>query len=126
LRVSARYQPATRGKGFSFWHVISEAPSRDNRNEDDRVPNIRRCERIRWIAWAIEQASRGEAGFNWWKNRRGRDTHVVIWAEDRDFVVILAKRRDYYVLKTAYCDLKPHRRSTFQRERDAFWRTRKG
>jgi hypothetical protein len=42
---------------------------------------------------------------------------------------VLAKRqtRDgprYYLLKTAYC-LKTHRRATFAKERDAFWRGRK-
>ena len=125
-RVSAQYRPETRGKGFSFWHVISEAPHPGNRNEEDRIPDPRRCERIAWIPWAIEHASNGTDGFSWWENRRGRDTRVVIWAEAWDFVVILAKRRDYYLLKTAYCDLKPHRRRTFEKEREAFWQARKG
>lgn len=125
-RVKAQYRPETRGKGFSFWHVISEAPSRDNRNEDDRIPDLHRCERIRWIGWTIEQAQRGEAGFSWWENTRRRETRVVIWAESRDFAVVLAKRRGYYLLKTAYCDLKPHRRRSFERERDTFWQARKG
>jgi len=54
---------------------------------------------------------------------------VVIWAEQHDFAVVLAKRvsRDgpkFYLLKTAYC-LKPHRKKTFARERDAFWQSRK-
>ena len=49
----------TKGKGYAFWHVISEAPQSNNRNESERIPNLRRCERIRWIAWAIEQADKG-------------------------------------------------------------------
>ena len=53
-RVSAQYRPETRGKGFSFWHTISEAPDKKNRNEDDRIPDLRRCERIRWIRWVID------------------------------------------------------------------------
>lgn len=123
--VTARYQPETRGKGYSFWHVISEAPHRDNRNEEDRVPDLRRCERIRWIAWAIEHASHGTNGFSWWENRRGSDERVVIWVEAWDFAIVLAKRRDYYVLKTAFCELKPHRRRAFERERAAFWEGQK-
>ena len=126
VRVKAQFRPESRGKGYSFWHVISEAPHPGNRNEEDRVPDPRRCERIAWIAWAIEHASNGTDGFSWWENRRGRDTRVVIWAEPWDFVVILAKRRDYYLLKTAYCDLKPHRRRSFQKEREAFWQAQKG
>lgn len=122
--VRAQFRPDTRGKGFSFWHLISEAPDRNNRNEDDRIPDLDRCARIGWVAWCIENA--GTPGFSWWENERKRETHVVIWAEAHDFAVVLAKRITqegprYYLLKTAYC-LKPHRRAMFAKERDAYWK----
>ncbi len=126
LRAKAQFRPETRGKGFSFWHVISESAHPNNRNEEDRIPDLRRCERIRWIAWVIERASAGADGFSWWKNKRKGDLRLVIWAEAHDFVVVLAKRRDYYVLKTAFCELKPHRRKSFSQERDAFRERQKG
>lgn len=125
LPVSAPYRPDTRGKHFSFWHVISEAPHPGNRNEEDRIPDPSRCARIRWIAWTIEQATTRTDGVTWWENRRGRDVHVVIWAEPWDFAVVLAKRRDYYVLKTAYCNLRESRRRGFEKERAEFWGARK-
>lgn len=125
--IKAQFRPETRGKGFSFWHLISEAPDRDNRNEDDRIPDLERCARIQWVAWCIRNAEND--GFSWWENRRKSETHVVIWAEAHDFAVVLAKRQTrkgprYYLLKTAYC-LKAHRRATFAKERDAFWKGRK-
>lgn len=120
-KVSAQFRPETRGKGFSFWHTISEAPDPKNRNEDDRIPNLRRCERIKWIRWVIENAEAD--GFLWWENARGRDTHVVIWAKAHDFAVVLAKRQNYYVLKTAYAEIKPHRMATFEAECAGFWKT---
>lgn len=125
IPVKATYRPETRGKHFSFWHVISEAPHPGNRNEEDRIPDLSRCERIRWIAWAIEQCCIENSGVTWWHNKRGRDTHVVIWAEPWDFAVVLAKRRDYYVLKTAYCNLRQSRRSAFKKERAEFWSVKK-
>ncbi len=118
-RVTAQYRPETRGKGYSFWHTISESPDKKNRNEDDRIPDFRRCERIMWISWVIENA--GSTGFPWWENTRGRDTHVVIWAREHDFAVVLAKRRDYYMLKTAYAEIRTGRRATFEAELNAFW-----
>ena len=124
-RVNARRHPETKGKSYGFWHVISEAPQSNNRNEGERIPNLRRCERIRWIAWAIEQADKGADDFSWWENRRGREVSVVIWAERLDFVVVLARRREYYLLKTAFCELKPHRRESFKRERAAFYQAQK-
>lgn len=124
--IRAQFRPETRGKGFSFWHLISEAPDKNNRNEDDRIPDLDRCARIRWVAWLIGNI--GNAGFSWWENKRKTETHVVLWAEAHDFAVVLAKRMTqngpkYYLLKTAYC-LKPHRVATFAKERDAFWAAR--
>jgi hypothetical protein len=124
LRVKAPYRPATKGKHFSFWHIISESPDPNNKNEEDRVPDLRRCERIRWIRWAIENSECEE--FCWWQNQRGRDTRVVIWAKDHDYAVILALRNGYYVLKSAYTRLSRNRVRTFQDERDAYWKGQNG
>lgn len=124
VRVSTQFRPETRGKGYSFWHTISEAPDRNNRNEDDRIPDLRRCERILWIRWVIENA--GNDDFLWWENQRQGNTHVVIWARNHDFAVVLAKRSDYYVLKTAYAELKPHRKATFETEWTVFWAAQNG
>lgn len=122
-RVAARRTPETKNKAYGFWHIVSEAPRQDNRNEEERIPDIRRCERIRWVAWCIANA--GSAGISWWENQRGRETHVVIWAEQEDFAVILAKRtgddgQPYYLLKSSYW-LRPHNVAKFEAERDAFW-----
>lgn len=124
LRVKAQFRPATRGKGYSFWHVVSTAPHPANRNEAERVPDLRRCERIRWIAWAIEMAESGD-GVRSWLNRRGGETRVVIWLEDYDYVVILAARKGYFILKTAYSGIKPHQRRRFEAEFEEFTKARK-
>jgi hypothetical protein len=121
-RVSARFKPPTKGKAYCFWHLISTAPDQRNRNEGDRIPDIRRCERIRWVAWAIEQASTGAPGFCWWENQRKNERRVVIWTEENDYAVILAVRSGYYLLLTAYFGIKPHQRMSFKKERDAFQR----
>ena len=121
--VKVRFFPETKHKGYGFWHLISEAPDQKNRNEDDRVPDFRRCERIRWVAWCIQNAN--SAGFSCWENQRGSETNVVIWAEAYDFAVILTKRVPsgrpcFYLLKTAYC-LRSHTIRKFMKKRDA-WR----
>lgn len=48
LSISCQYRPESKNKHFGFWHVISEGEI-----EDDRTPDFRRCERIRWIAYLI-------------------------------------------------------------------------
>lgn len=119
LPVKSQYRPPSHGKGYGFWHVISDGSS-----EENRIPDFRRCERIRWISWLIENAA-SDPRISWWENRRGRNTHVVIWIEEEMFVVVLAKRRDYYLLRTAYCP-EPHRARTFKRERERFIQSQNG
>lgn len=124
--IKVRFRPLTKKKGFGFWHLISEAPDQRNRNEEDRIPDLRRCERIRWIAWCIRNADTGV--FSWWENERRGETHVVIWTEAYDYAVILGKRRTrdglrFYLLKTAYC-LRGHTIRKFRKERDA-WNARR-
>ncbi len=125
--VKVRFIPTTKHKGYGFWHLISEAPEQDNRNEDDRIPDLRRCERVRWVAWCIQNA--GTPGFSWWENDRKGQTHVVIWAEEHDYAVMLGKRNTaegvrFYLLKTAYC-LRSHNVRRFAKERDAYWASKK-
>lgn len=128
LRV--RFHPMAKHKGYGFWHLISEAPDQRNRNEDDRIPDLRRCERINWVAWCIRNADVGSPGFSWWENMRRSETHVVIWAERHDYAVVLAKRKTrqgvrFYLLKTAFC-LWPHNVRKFIRERDRWLSAQKG
>jgi hypothetical protein len=119
LKISCQYRPATQDKHFGFWHVVSEGET-----EEDRIPDIRRCERIGWIAYLIAQVESNDH-ISWWENKRGGDTHVVIWHEAENFVVILAKRKDYYLLKSAYC-AQTHRKAKFIIERKKFWEAHKG
>ena len=114
LPISCQYRPESQGKHFGFWHVISEGEI-----EDDRTPDFRRCERITWIAYLIVNAE-SDANISWWENKRGSNTHVVIWHETENFVVILAARNGYYMLKSAYCS-KSGRVKAFIKERDNYW-----
>lgn len=116
LPVKSQYRPETKGKGFSFWHLISEG-----QEEDERTPDMRRCERIRWFSWLIDNVD-NYAEITWWENKRGQNTHIVIWLEEEDFAVILAKRNGYYMIKTAYI-VKSKRALAFAKERAAFWKS---
>lgn len=60
LPVHVRFQPMVDGKGFGFWHIISEGPK-----ENKRTPDLRRCERLRWIPWMIKNVEHAEL-IRWW------------------------------------------------------------
>ena len=99
------------GKHFSFWHLISTG-----NDEENRTPDLRRCERISWIGWIISNIDT-DPEITWWQNARGRNTHIVILHELEAYAVILAERNNYYMLKTAYT-VTPRRVANLIRERD--------
>ena len=115
LPIRTRFKPMTDGKGFGFWHIIS-----DGEEEDERVPDMRRCECLPWVSYCISQASQPPAPIHWWKNKRGSNTHLVILHEVDGFVVVLAERTGYYLLKTAYFP-KSYRLKSMKKERDKYW-----
>jgi hypothetical protein len=113
--VRCRRDRRYKGKEIGFWHCTSEGPS-----EDDRTPDFRRCERIRWIRFALEHI--GEAGIDCWTNTRKKAIRHLVWLQE-EFLIVLEERRRrdgfmYYELWTAYCTPEEHRKEKLRRERD--------
>ncbi len=100
--VTAPRQPEFYGKSESFWHIIGGK---------DNIPDKGRCERIRWARAIIENAD--DEAVSVLFERRGKRKTTILWLREYDYVVILDERKDYYLLKTAYC-VKPHKRMVFQ------------
>lgn len=95
LPVQPRFTPEYDGKEFGFWHLTSEGEK-----EEERTPDLSRCARIRWISYMIIHSDNEH--LSCWEEKRGSNTEIVIWNEIKDYVVVLAARRDYWLLKTAY------------------------
>jgi hypothetical protein len=113
VRVNCRRLPEAAGKWASFWHLVQEG-----RVEDDRTPDLRRCERIRWVRWVIENAAT-HPEIDEWQEVRGNAVDTLLWYRE-EYLVVLAKRRDYWLLKTAYCTTQHGRIAKKRRERDAY------
>ena len=113
LPVRIKKHPAYKEKHFAFWHLISEGEK-----EEERTPDMRRCERLPWVSWVIENCEKC-SDISCWENKRGSQKHAVIWYEKENYVVILAKRKGYFLLKTAYL-AESYRTKGFIREREEF------
>ncbi|TSC57753.1 MAG: hypothetical protein Greene041619_998 [Candidatus Peregrinibacteria bacterium Greene0416_19] len=94
-KVVLGHQRVIDGKEWVFWHIIQEGE-----DEQNRLPNFRRCERIRWVRFVIENADGGHVKV--WENRRGRDTRICLCYGDWEYLVILTKRQTHLILVTAY------------------------
>ena len=119
LQVRCRRDPIEEdGKEAGFWHCTSEGP-----NEPDRVPALRRCERIAWVRAIIENSI--EPGVDVWENERNKEVRTVLWYRE-EFLVVLAARsryRDgfrYFQLITAYDSPEKHRKQNLRKERDEY------
>jgi hypothetical protein len=110
LRISYRYRPPVSGQHYAFWHFITAGAV-----EEKRLPDMERCKRVRWVAWMLRHVASYD-GIYQWEEQRGSSTDVVLWLEEYDFVVILSRRDDYYLFKTAYT-VKPHKRRSLGRKR---------
>jgi len=117
MRVAIKRHPLLKGKEATFWHLISEGDV-----EDERLPDLRRCERIRWPRPIIDASSGDKVRF--WRARRGEE-RVVIAVGDFSYVVVLAIRRGYVVLWTAYYVEREHRRRKLRAECDEYWQEQK-
>ena len=112
-RFALKRYPVIKGKEATFWHIISEGMS-----EDERLPDLRRCERIRWPRPMIEAIA--SSHIKWWRNRRKEEERIVIALDDYSYIVVLADRGDYVLLWTAYCVEQEHRHRKLHREYEAF------
>ena len=101
------------GKEQAFWHLISEGIT-----EADRTPDIRRYERIKWPKSMIEKVL--ALSLPWWYEPRGNKQMLHIALEDFSYVVVMSRRKGYFLLWTAYCTERESRRATLRGKFDSF------
>lgn len=112
------------GKEAAFWHIIQKTDIKAR----DKVPDLRRCERIPWPKPMIEHPT--DSAVSIWKNERKRpdrksQTRVLIWLEELDYIVVLAERPREMVLVTAYCTDIKSQRAKLRKERNNYLQMQK-
>ena len=112
MPVYIKRYPIEDGKERGFWHVTSAG-----REESTRTPDMRRCERIRWVRAIIGHCN--DDSVKVWENTRKDRTRTVLWLERCDFLVVLEKRRKNWLLWTAYPVTEEHRKRKLQSEYEA-------
>ena len=123
-RVVLKRYPLSQGKEATFWHFISEGQT-----EEDRVPDLRRCERIRWPRPTMEafmdRPPTAEDQIVWWKNERRNEPRYLLALRDFSYLVVVADRGDYVLPWTQYCVERNHQREKLRKEFQSYWITQK-
>lgn len=106
LPVRLKRMPLYENKEASYWHCISTG-----KDEKERIPDMRRCERIRWPRPCIEH----ERELKVWTEVRNNEERMHLWLESEGYVVVLAIRGTYLLLWTTFFVQHQHERDKFTR-----------
>lgn len=119
-RLGMKRHPLSCGKEATFWHMISEGSE-----EENRIPDLRRCERIRWPRPVIEHEN--DPKVKYWvsvKGKKGKEDRIHIWLEEEDYVVVLADRRGFLLPWTAFLVTRQHTKEKLRKEYETYWKNR--
>lgn len=103
-KVKIRYTPIEYGREESFYHVTCQ----DYKKDGERVPDFRRCERIKWVRRFIENynCNLNECsecdGMKVWEEEYHGNNRVHILLEEEKYMVVVEKRKKYCLLITAF------------------------
>lgn len=120
--IFVRYHPAFNNKGATFWHLISEGSQ-----ESDRIPDLRRCERICWPKAIIENSLSLDIKiwetFRPWKGQDQRRFHLAL--TDFSYLVVIAETTKGCDLITAYPVERLSNRNKLEQEFEGFSKQKK-
>ena len=116
-RLGLKRHPMSNGKEATFWHMTSEGT-----DEENRIPNLRRCERIRWPKPVIENSQ--DSKIKYWSAIKRRENRIHIWLEEEDYVVVLADRKGFLIPWTAFLVTREHTRKKLRKEHENYWRNK--
>jgi len=112
LHVGMKKHPLVDGKEYTFYHITHEGNI-----ENERTPDLRRCERIGWARPVIENGNKWSLKI--WTQKRNGKTRICIWLElenEPDYIVILDFRKTYYMLWTAFTLQYDHEKRKREKE----------
>ena len=113
LKVTVRKYPEVDGIHRTFYHITHQGE-----DENNRQPDIRRMERIRYPRFVMVNHTHNQILI--WKNKRGKDERIVLFNETENYVVILTDRKEYYMFITAYYIETEHRKRSLLKEYETY------
>lgn len=98
-KLRLKKHPLIDGREYTFYHMTHKGNI-----EKERIPDLRRMERIRWPRPLIDNST--HEYLKVWRNIRrgkgGKKERILIFHEKEDYLVILEDRKDYILPWTAY------------------------
>ena len=112
-RLGLKKIPYYKEKEATFWHMTSEGE-----DEDNRIPDLRRIECIRWPNPLIVNSE--HPYLKVWPNQRKGEDRILIFHENESYLVVLADRGGYILPWTTYYIEKKHTKHKLLKEYEAY------
>lgn len=93
--LGLKKHPLIDGREYTFYHF-----THSGKDENDRKPDIERCERIPYPKPMINNSHCNNLKV--WKNKRKNKTRILIYHEKEKYLVVLEDRGSYILPWTAY------------------------
>jgi hypothetical protein len=112
-RLGLKKHPMIDNKEYTFYHF-----THDGDIETERIPNLRRMERISWPNPIINNSE--NESLKVWRNQRGSKERILIFYEEVDYLVILEDRGSYILPWTCYYIDYRHQKQKLLKEYDDY------
>lgn len=116
-----KWHPIYQDKAYTFYHMTHKGE-----DEQNREPDLRRCERLPWARPVIENCDKWNLKI-WPQIRKGAN-RLCIWLDledEPDYIIILDVRKDYKLLWTAFVLEYDHEKRKKQKEYEEWLKTQK-
>lgn len=103
-KLRMKFHPKFQERPYTFYHMTHSGDV-----EEERIPDLRRCECIPWARPVVEKAE--DFGLKFWEQERNGKHRICIWLEtdeDDNYFVVLDVRKTYVLLWTAFCGGETH------------------
>lgn len=98
VNINRQPHPARADRHHSYWHAVTEGQPEEART----TPETERLERMPWCRPVIENEACPQSSIKVWSNRRNGNTHVCVWFDRINYLVVLKQLSANYLLKTTY------------------------
>ena len=116
-QIGLQKEPEVDGKPQTFYHMTTEDVT-DKKGNTTRKIAPDRCERIAWNRAIIES---GYVGLKIFREKRSKNRkNLVIWFQEKDFVIILREAPTYYVFITSYPIKYEHKKRQLQKSYEEY------
>jgi len=120
-KLGLKKHPEYQERAYTFYHM-----THTGEDEQNREPDLRRCERIPWAKPVIENCDKWKLKV--WEQERKGEKRICIWLEfedEPDYIIILNIRKDYILPWTAYVLEYGNQKRKKQKEYEEWLKTQK-